>query len=202
LYYQNIKNPIQRVNSVYADTILNRLFTNAEKARLFGLEFGANLKPVKWMSMFVGGNIYNYKISGNLNVLDKISTVNNSNWVYSVNANSTFNLDKNWSVTANVNYTSAKPTAQGEDSRFLSPNMSVKKNILDGKGSLGLQWQNINFGSMNSNQQRITTSGNDFYTTTNYIYETNVLLLNFSYNFNKLTSKNKLPMSEIGEKEF
>ena len=202
LYYQNIKNPIQRVNSVYADTILNRLFTNAEKARLFGLEFGTNLKPVKWMSMFVGGNIYNYKISGNLNVLDKISTVNNSNWVYSINANSTFNLDKNWSVTANVNYTSAKPTAQGEDSRFLSPNMSVKKNILDGKGSLGLQWQNINFGSMNSNQQRITTSGNDFYTTTNYIYETNVMLLNFSYNFNKLTSKNKLPTSETGEKEF
>jgi outer membrane receptor protein involved in Fe transport len=202
LYYQNIKNPIQRVNSVYADTILNRLFTNAEKARLFGLEFGTNLKPVKWMSMFVGGNVYNYKISGNLNVLEEISTVNNSNWVYSVNANSTFNLDKNWSVTANVNYTSAKPTAQGEDSRFLSPNMSVKKTVLAGKGSLGLQWQNINFGTMDSNQQRITTFGNDFYTTTNYIYETNVLLLNFSYNFNKLTSKNKLPTSEIGEKEF
>jgi len=202
LYYQNIKNPIQRVNSVYDETTLNRLFTNAEKARLVGLEFGTNLKPVKWISMFVGGNIYNYKISGTLNVLEETSMVNNSNWVYSVNANSNFNLDKNWSITANVNYTSAKPTAQGEDSRFLSPNLAVKKTVLAGKGSLGLQWQNINFGSMDSNQQRITTSGNDFYTTTNYIYETNVLLLNFSYNFNKLTSKNKLPTSEIGEKEF
>jgi hypothetical protein len=89
-----------------------------------------------------------------------------------------------------VNYTSAKPTAQGEDFRFLVPNMSIKKTILDGKGSLGLQWQNINFGNMDSNQQRITTYGSDFYTTTNYIYETNVLLLNFSYNFNKLPSKN------------
>jgi outer membrane receptor protein involved in Fe transport len=202
LYYQNIKNPIQRVNSVYDETTLNRVFTNAEKARLFGLEFGTNLKPVKWVSMFVGGNIYNYKISGTLNVLEETSTVNNANWVYSINANSTFSLDKNWSITANVNYTSAKPTAQGEDSRFLSPNMAVKKTILAGKGSLGLQWQNINFGNMDSNQQRITTSGSDFFTTTNYIYETNVLLLNFSYNFNKLTSKNKLPTSEIGEKEF
>jgi hypothetical protein len=80
--------------------------------------------------------------------------------------------------------------------------MVVKKTILDGKGSLGLQWQNINFGNMGTNQQRITTSGSDFYTTTNYIYETNVLLLNFSYNFNKLTPKNKLPISEFGEKEF
>jgi outer membrane receptor protein involved in Fe transport len=201
-YYQNIKNPIQRVNSVYADTILNRVFTNAEKARLFGFEFGTNYKPQKWVSMFVGGNIYNYKISGNLNVLEEISAVNNSNWVYSLNANSTFNLEKNWSFTANVNFTSAKPTAQGEDSRFLSPNLAVKKTILAGKGSLGFQWQNLNFGSMQSNQQRITTFGDDFYTTTNYIYETNVLLFNFSYSFNKLMSKNKFPTSEIGEKEF
>jgi hypothetical protein len=106
------------------------------------------------------------------------------------------------SLTANVNYTSTKPTAQGEDSRFLSPNLSAKKTILNGNGTIGLQWQNINFGNMGSNQQRITTFGTDFYTTTNYSYETNVLLLNFSYNFNKINSKNKLPSSEIGEKEF
>ena len=202
LYYQNIKNPIQRVNSVYADTILNRVFTNAEKARLFGLEFGSNFKPVKRLSLFVGGNIYNYKITGKLNILGATSNVDNSNWVYSLNANSTFNLDETTSITANLNYTSTKPTAQGEDSRFLSPNLSAKKTILNGNGTIGLQWQNINFGNMDSNQQRITTFGTDFYTTTNYSYETNVLLLNFSYNFNKLSSKNKLPSSEIGEKEF
>ncbi len=202
LYYQKIKNPIQRVNSVYADTILNRVFTNAEKARLFGLEFGTNFKPRKWVSIFAGGTIYNYKVNGNLTILEEVSSVNNSNWVYSLNTNTTFNLDANLLVTANVNYTSAKPTAQGEDSRFLSPNLSIKKTVLAGKGSIGFQWQNVNFGNLNSNQQRITTRGKDFYTTTNYIYETNVLLVNFSYNFNKLTSKNKLPASEIGEKEF
>ena len=202
LYYQYSKNPIQRVNSVYADTILNRVFTNAEKARLFGLEFGSNFKPVKWLSIFVGGNIYNYKITGKLNVLGTTSIVNNSNFIYSYNVNSTFNLEKNWSITTNLNYTSAKPTAQGEDSRFLSPNLSIKKTLLNGNGTIGLQWQNINFGTMGANQQRITTLGADFYTTTNYIYETNVLLLNFSYNFNKISNKNKMPTSEIGEKEF
>ena len=202
LYYQNIKNPIQRVNSVYSDTILNRVFTNAEKARLVGLEFGSNFKPVKWFSIFVGGNIYNYKITGKLNVLGTTSIVDNSNFVYSYNVNSTFNLEKNWNITTNLNYTSAKPTAQGEDSRFLSPNLSIKKTLLNGNGTIGLQWQNINFGNMGSNQQRITTFGADFYTTTNYIYETNVLLLNFSYNFNKISNKNKMPTSEIGEKEF
>ena len=61
----------------------------------------------------------------------------------------------------------------------------------------------MNLGFMDANKQRITTFGKDFYTTTNYIYETDVLLLNFNINFNKLTnSKTKLPSSEIGEKEF
>jgi outer membrane receptor protein involved in Fe transport len=203
LYFQNIKNPIQRVNSVYADTILNRVFTNADKARLFGLEIGVNLKPTKWFTFYLGTNIYNYKISGNINVLGVVSTVDNANWMYSINSNSSFDLGKKWMLQATVNYLSNRPTAQGEDARFLSPNTSIKKTFLSGKCSIGLQWQNMNLGFMDANKQRITTFGKDFYTTTNYIYETDVLLLNFNINFNKLTNtKTKLPSSEIGEKEF
>ncbi|TAF69245.1 MAG: TonB-dependent receptor, partial [Flavobacterium sp.] len=202
LYYQNIDNPIQRVNSVYSPTILNRLFTNAENAKLIGLEMGTNFKPTKWFTLYLGGNVYNYKISGGLKILDTRIIVNNQDWVYSINMNSTFDLGKNWILQANTNYISARPTAQGEDSRFLSPNTSIKKSLLEGKINVSLQWQNMDFGNMNANQQRITTAGTDFYTTTNYIYETNVLLLNFSYNFNKLNNKTKLPSSELGEKEF
>lgn len=202
MYYQNIKNPIQRVNSVYADTILNRLFTNAEKAKLIGLELGTTIKANKWLTTYLGANIYNYKISGALNVLGATSIVSNANWVYSINMNSTFDLGKRWNMQANLNYLSSRPTAQGEDSRFFSPNTSVKKTFSNGKYSLGLQWQNMNLGFMNANQQRITTWGTDFYTTTNYIYETDVFLLNFSINLNKLNSKTKLPSSELGEKEF
>jgi outer membrane receptor protein involved in Fe transport len=202
MYYQNIKNPIQRVNSVYADTILNRLFTNAEKAKLIGLELGTTVKANKWLTTYLGANIYNYKISGALNVLGATSIVSNANWVYSINMNSTFDLGNRWNMQANLNYLSSRPTAQGEDSRFFSPNTSVKKTFNNGKYSLSLQWQNMNLGFMNANQQRITTWGTDFYTTTNYIYETDVFLLNFSINLNKLNSKTKLPSSELGEKEF
>ena len=202
LYYQNIKNPIQRVNSVYADTILNRVFTNAEKARSFGFEMGANLQPVKWWSLYLGANVYNYKVSGNLNVLGSNSVVNNANWVFSINANTSFKLNKTWSVQGNVNYLSKRPTAQGEDSKFLVPNTAVKKTFMDGRFSATLQWQNMDLGMNQSNRQRITTFGKDFYTTTNYIYETDVFILNFSFNLNKLIGKSKLPTSEFGDKEF
>src|SRR5690606_39970332 len=44
IYFQHVKNPIQRTNSVYNDTILNRLFTNAERATRWGLELGGQAK--------------------------------------------------------------------------------------------------------------------------------------------------------------
>ncbi|MGY3212510.1 TonB-dependent receptor domain-containing protein [Mucilaginibacter sp. HD30] len=202
LYYQNIKNPIQRVNSFYADTILNRVFTNASNARSIGLEMGTNLQLFKWWNLYLGGNLYNYEINGKLNILGATSTVSNNSWVYSLNMNTGFILSKTLSLQANVNYLSRRPTAQGEDSRFLVPNTSVKKTFMNGRMAATLQWQNMDLGWNQSNKQRITTRGKDFYTTTNYIYETNVLMLNLSFNLNKLTGKAKLPNSEFGDKEF
>ena len=202
LYYQNIKNPIQRVNSVYADTILNRVFTNAGTARSIGLEAGTNLQPFKWLTLYLGGNVYNYKINGELAILGVRSSVSNARWVYSLNANTNFRLSTTWSAQANVNYLSKRPTAQGEDSKFLVPNTALKKTFMNGRFAATLQWQNMDLGLKQSNRQRVTTSGRDFYTTTNYIYETDVFLLNFSFNLNKLTGKAKLPNSEFGDKEF
>lgn len=202
LYYQHIKNPIQRLNSVYADTILNRVYTNAGNARLFGMEAGANLAPFKWWSIYIGGNVYNYKIQGNISILNTPVTILNSSWAYSINGNTNFQLSKTLSLGANVNYLSKRPTGQGEDGQFLVPNTSVKKTFMNGRLSASLLWQNMNMGFMGANKQRITTSGADFYTTTNYISETDVFLINLSFNLNKFTSKLKLPTSDVGDKEF
>ena len=70
------------------------------------------------------------------------------------------------------------------------------------KMNISLLWQNTSFGKMKVNEQRISTWGGNFYTTTNYIQETNIFLLNLSYSFNKTDGKTKLPSSEFGEREF
>jgi ferric enterobactin receptor len=201
-YYQGVKNPIQRVNSVYNDSILNRLFTNAGTAHSIGFELGTNLQLTKRWSFYLGGNIYNYKIKGDLLILGITTPIHNQSWVYSINSNTNFQLGNKWSIQGNVNYLSKRPTAQGQDSRFLSPNLSIKKSFMNNRFTANLQWQNIDLGMKESNRQRITTSGNDFYTTTNYIYETDVIMLNLSFNLNKFNARNKLPKSEFGEKEF
>ena len=202
-YFQDSKDPVQRVNSIYADTILNRVYTNVEKGRSLGLEVGSDLHPTKWWALFFGGNIFNQSYQGTLEILDaQPFEIDNSGWVYSINANTTFNFTSTISMQANVNYLSKRPTAQGEDSRYLIPNMSLKKAFLNNRLTATVQWQNIDLGMHQSHRQRITTWGENFYTTTNYIYETDFVMLNLSYNFNWKNGKLKLPSSEFGEKEF
>ncbi|MFC3199107.1 TonB-dependent receptor domain-containing protein [Parapedobacter deserti] len=199
-YYQDIKNPIQRVNSVFADTILNRVFTNADRATRTGIELGANYTPVKWAQLYLGANVFRSTTRGV--VLDYAEPRENRAWAYSVNGNANVQLTQQFSIQGNVNYLSARPTVQGEDSRFLSPNLSLKHTFMDGALTALVQWQNIGMGILPSNEQRITTWAPDFYTTTNYIYEVDVIMLNLSFNLNKLTRQLRLPGSEFGEKEF
>ncbi|PWK77080.1 outer membrane receptor protein involved in Fe transport [Mucilaginibacter oryzae] len=199
-YYQYIKNPIQRLNSVYADTILNRVYTNAGTAKQLGVEAGTNLQLTKWWSVYAGANAFNYHISGDIKILNKAVTVNNQRWAYTLNANTTFQITQTWSAQVNINYLSKRPTAQGEDSQYFIPNTSVKKTFMNGRFAASLLWQNM--GIFNAAKQRITTSGADFYTTTNYIYETNIFMVNLSFNLNRFTSKLKLPKSELNDREF
>ncbi len=199
-YNQYIKNVVNRVNSVYADTILNRIYTNAGNATLWGLESGFNFKPIKWWSIYAGGNLYDYRIAGTL--FNNKVAVKNGGLAYSINSNLNFQLLKTLSVQLNFNYLSLRPTAIGEDSRFWSPNISVKKTFMNGKIFAMLQWQNIGLGFTKANEQRITTRGADFYTSTNYIQEKDVFWVHLGYNFKQSSKKVKLPNSEFGEREF
>ncbi|GLU52681.1 TonB-dependent receptor domain-containing protein [Dyadobacter frigoris] len=200
LYNQRIKNVVNRVNSVYNDTILNRIYTNAGLATSWGLEIGTSLNVTKRWQWYAGANMYQYQIKGAL--FDKNVNVNTSSLVYSLNANTTFKIWSSFQLQWTLNYLSKRVTAQGEDSRFIVPAMSAKKTFLKGRMAASLQWQNMDLGLLGSNRQRITTLGKDFFTTTNYIQETDVFLLNISYNLNQLSQKAKLPASEFGEKEF
>ncbi len=200
LYYQHTKNPIQRVNSVYTDSILNRIYTNAGNADRWGMEAGVSATPAKWLQVYFVGNVYDLTITGSL--FNDSVQVNNHGWAYSLNTNLSFVIDPTFSVQLSANYTSEQPTAQGENSYFFSPNAAIKKTFMNGRLTATLQWQNIDMDLNISNRQRITTYGENFYTTTNYIVEPDVLLLNLGFNLKQNNKKIKLPASEFGEKEF
>ena len=198
-YYRNVKNVVNRVNTIYNDTILNRIYSNVGDAKAIGVELGAYLKPAKNWSNFIGTNIYNYKIDGEFDNRQ----INSKAIVYSINLNSTYSFGEKASLQFTFNYLSKRITAQGEDSRFYSPNITFQRSFLDNRLTLTLQWQNIDLGMLNTNEQRITTfRTNEFFTTTNYIYEVDMVLLNLSYTFKNGKNKSKFIESEFGKREF
>ncbi len=203
-YFRNVQNLVNRVNTIYNDTILNRIYTNVGRGRSLGLEVGSEFNPVSWWKVYAGGNLYQYDIRGTF----AGESVNTNSWIYSVNVNTTVRLSPTLNVQGTVNYLSAQNTAQGVDSRFFSPTLTVQKSWLDGRLSATVQWLNVDMGLLPSNEQRITTQQGDgrsngsFYTTTNYVYETDVIMLNLSYRFNQRAGKAKFIKSEFGESEF
>jgi iron complex outermembrane receptor protein len=214
-YFRHVDNVINRVNTLayesngaVLDSIINRVYSNVGKSNAIGLEVGATIKPTQNWTNSIGANVYNYAIDGVLNFkhrdgVDRNYTIDSKSTIYSFNLNSTYNFWDNASVQFTFNYLSDRNTAMGSDSRFYSPNLTFRKKFMDDRLTATLQWQNIDMGLFNTNEQRITTSRpNEFYTTTNYVYEVDMVSLNLSYTFNAAKDKSKFIDSEFGKKEF
>lgn len=199
LYFRSTDNLINRVNTIYNDTILNRIYSNVGRGSAFGLELSDEWNVNDRLNIFAGGNIYHNSIKG---VFDQ-RTIDSQSWVYSINANIGYSFGDTWQLQWNFNYLSKRNTAQGEDSAFYSPNLSLKKSFLNGRLNINMQWLNMDLGMLNTNEQRITTyRDNEFYTTTNYVYEVDIITLNVGYTFNYQKNQSKFVKSEFGAKEF
>lgn len=198
-YHTRIKNLVNRVNNVYNDSILNRIYSNVGTSNSIGIELGSEVFLSNKWKAFLGGNVYHYTIDGDFDG----RPVDQQAWIYSLNFNTSVNITKRLSTQFTLNYLSSRVTAQGKDSRFYQPSLNIKKTWLDSRLTLNLLWQNIDMGLLKSNQQRITTfRPGEFYTTTNYIYEVDMLILNLSYTLNSGKNRSKFIKSEFGEKEF
>jgi outer membrane receptor protein involved in Fe transport len=198
-YHSRIQNLVSRVNTVYNDTILNRIYSNVGDANSTGLDLGLEIYPIEKWKLFGGASTYCYVIEGSFD--DR--PINTSSWIYSLNVNSTWTISPSASIQASFNYLSKRVTAQGEDSRFYTLSLSFKKSWLDDRLSLNLIWQNIDLGLLKTNEQSITTFRHgEFFTTTNYVQEVDLFILNLSYSINKLKNKSRFVKSEFGEKEF
>lgn len=197
IYFRNVENLINRVNTVYNDSILNRIYSNVGNAKTIGFESGMDYKTEKF-SFFASANVFNTSIKGSF----KNEPVDNDAWMFSSNINANYKFTPTFETQFNFNYLSQRNTAQGSDSEFYLPSLILKKSFLNNSLVATLQWQNIDLGLLKTNEQRITTyKKNNFFTTTNYIYEVDMIVFNLSYIFNSV-KKSKFVDSEFGKEEF
>ena len=198
-YFRNVNHLINRVNTIYNDTILNRIYSNVGNAKVIGREVTAEYNLGKKFKILASSNFYYNIIKGSFDG----HTVNKDAYAYNLNFNSTYRFSDMAFAQFTLNYISSLITAQGKDSKYYSPNLTLVRRFWNNQLTASLQWKNIDIGLMNSNEQRITTErAEEFYTTTNYIYEVDMILLSLSYNFKNRKNTAKFIDSEFGKREF
>ncbi|MFT5736629.1 MAG: iron complex outermembrane receptor protein [Maribacter sp.] len=63
-YYRNVKNIVNRVNTIFNDTILNRIYSNVGRGEALELELGSQLRASKNWSTFIDANFHSNTIDG------------------------------------------------------------------------------------------------------------------------------------------
>jgi len=199
-YHQRIRNPVQRVNGVFNDTILDRVYTNADRALQTGLEANLDLRPGKVWQLLLGANVYRFDIRGA--VPDKPGIRRNGSWVMNLNATQTLSFKGAWSAQLTLNWLTRRATVQGVDGPFITPSLTLRKSTGDGRWTFLGQWLYMDAGLGFANRQRISTSGPEFRTTTLYIYEPDQVQFSAFFNLRRKNRNPTLPQSEMAEKEF
>ena len=179
VYTRTVNNQIGRFLLLNENGTNTVLFRNFEKSHMYGAELILTYNPAKWMRTTTSFNFWS-------NTYDKDSfvekVINYTNTGYSVFFNSMHNLNKDWMIQWNVQYRGKMKVLQGSITPMFGVDLSARRNIMKGKGSLSLRLSDI-FNTRQFGFESMTLENYQYQTTRNW--ESQTVYLSFNYNFGK-----------------
>lgn len=175
-YYKITHNKVERVSSVYSETVMMHTFENVGQDYSLGGEVMLTLGITKWWDMDLSGDVYNYRLKGTL--YDQPFERTSFNW--NSRFNNTFQLWKNGQLQVSSRYNSATVTAQGTSSDYYTVDAAVKANFLNHSLSANLQVRDI-FGT---SKRDFISEGQNFITHTVFQPKSPTVTLTISFRFN------------------
>ena len=116
-----------RTRSVYDDNITLHTTANVGKDYSFGTELMINFDPIENWNMNLMGNLYSYKIEGQL--FNQDFSRESFNW--NVRFNNILNLWEETRLQLNTIYNSPSVDSQGERKGFFIVNLGIRKDFFD-----------------------------------------------------------------------
>ncbi|MDX2281584.1 MAG: outer membrane beta-barrel family protein [Saprospiraceae bacterium] len=192
-YHNRTSNLIFRVNDSYSRITLLTISTNAGNSRSTGMEAITEWQATEWWRLYFSGNAYLFQ----LNAIENASRDHAQSVNFNLNANTSFRISERWRIQWNATYLSRTVTAQGNDTDMLLSNIGLKFSISK-RWTADLLFQNI----FDDNRQRITTQGDNFFSSTEYSKYDRLIQLTLGYRFNEAGKSAKNIKTEYGEKDF
>ena len=156
VYYRDTDGKIQSIRSVdpttgYATTLPQNL--KGEKA--YGIEFTSGYAFYKWWKMDFNFNFFHSDIDGSN--IDERYTATTYSWF--TRLTSRFTLPKSLDAQFRGNYEAPQKTAQGQRKALYYIDLSLSKDILNGRGTLNFNVLDV----FNTRKMRTVTEGETFY---------------------------------------
>jgi hypothetical protein len=121
-FYRGTENAVFRVNTVYQEeNVLIRSYTNAGNTQSLGAELNSNIIAGKKVKVFLGGSLYNYRVSGDIFGYQEKNQ--STNW--SLKANANWLASDAFKFTVDFDVKSATVTAQGKNELFYMANAAI-----------------------------------------------------------------------------
>ena len=180
-YYRVTHNKIERVSSVYNDSIMMQTFENVGTDYSLGLELMLNLDVIKWWKMELMGNLFNYRVEGMLYEAPFSRT--SLNWRSRLN--NTFFAGEFTKLQLNGNYNSPSVSAQGTREGYYTLNVAVSRDFFRRKLTLIAQARDV-FATA---RHEFTSMGPDFNNYILYQRKSPYLSLTLTYKLNNYKMK-------------
>jgi len=175
-YYRITNNKIERIKTVFEENVILSTVENVGKDYALGIEIMLGLDLQKWWHLDLMGNIYDYRVEGELFGRD----FSESSFNWNTRLNNTFRLGKSTRVQLNGMYNSPTVSAQGEKEGFFMTNLAVRQSFYNNKLSATLQVRDV-FGTMRHSS---TYEDVDFYSYYDFQPNTPLVTLTLSYKIN------------------
>ena len=187
-YYREGKNIITRVQTLGPDGILYHTNANLNNDHSLGVEMMTNLKPNNWLNLNLTGNLYHYRLEGN--VTGENVSAKSTNW--SLRGTITVNMKKNLRVQWRGMYRSPTVTIQGSRKGFFFNNLALRKDFFDRKLNVTLSARDL-FGTAKFD---FISQGTGFYTHTVMQREWPIISINVNYIINNYKQKRQRQLND------
>jgi outer membrane cobalamin receptor len=189
-YYRVTNDKIERIRSVYDENVFLSSYENVGKDYSLGLELMLGLDILKWWHLDLMGNVYDYRVEGEL--LGQDFSESSFNW--NSRFNNTIRVGKTTRVQLNGMYNSPTVSAQGERDGFFMTNLAVRQSFMKNKLAATLQVRDV-FGTMSHSS---TYEGEDFYSYYDFQPNTPLVTLSLSFKINNYKPDRKNRSSNNG----
>ncbi|MBC5992404.1 TonB-dependent receptor domain-containing protein [Pontibacter cellulosilyticus] len=109
-------------------------FQNIARNTTYGVNVYGSVKPKKGWTVNSNVNLYHASLNGN--------NLSNSGWMYNINSSTSIELGKGWVTRFNGSFNSRRVTLQGKMASFYYHNMTLRKEILNKRGGIGINLAN------------------------------------------------------------